>query len=119
MNGHCSNYCVNDCCSSVPLTASGRYIGVCGQKKSLQSSETWELLYHSIFEPVVTYCSICYYPALSVSNCNRLLRISHLASKIIGVPTSVLSVMINRAVLRKARAVAADSDPFVLICSSV
>ncbi|KAK2155971.1 hypothetical protein NP493_2017g00010 [Ridgeia piscesae] len=33
-------------------------------------------LYRSIIEPLLTYCSICYYPALSVKNCNRLLKIS-------------------------------------------
>ena len=34
-------------------------------------------LYSSIIEPLLTYCSICCYPALSVKNRNRLLKISH------------------------------------------
>ena len=33
-------------------------------------------LYRSIIEPLLAYCSICYYPALSVKNRNRLLKIS-------------------------------------------
>ena len=33
-------------------------------------------LYRSIIEPLLTYCTICYYPALSVKNRNRLLKIS-------------------------------------------
>ena len=31
-------------------------------------------LYRSIIEPLLTYCSICYYPALCVKNRNRLLE---------------------------------------------
>ena len=31
-------------------------------------------LYRSIIEPLITYCSIYYYPALSVKNRNRLLK---------------------------------------------
>ena len=33
-------------------------------------------LYRSIIEPLLTYCTICYYPALSGKNRNRLLKIS-------------------------------------------
>ena len=31
-------------------------------------------LYRSIIEPLITYCSICYYSALSLKNRNRLLK---------------------------------------------
>ena len=67
-------------------------------------------LYRSIIEPLLTYCSICYYPALSVKNRNRLLKISHISAKIIGLPTPKLSEIIEHAILKKARAVATESD---------
>ena len=67
-------------------------------------------LYRSIIEPLVMYCSTCYYPALSVSNRTRLLKISHVAAKTIGLPTPMLSQMINHAILKKARVVVAGSD---------
>ena len=66
-------------------------------------------LYRSIIEPLITYCSICYYPALSVKNHNRLLKISHVSAKIIGLPTPMLSEIIDHAILKKARAVATES----------
>ena len=56
-------------------------------------------LYRSIIEPLLTYCSMCYYPTLSVKNCNRLLKISHVYAKIIGLPTPKLSGIINHAIL--------------------
>ena len=67
-------------------------------------------LYRSIIEPLLTYCSICYYPALSVKNRNRLLEISHVSAKIIGLPTPKLTEIIDHAILKKARAVATESD---------
>ena len=67
-------------------------------------------LYRSIIEPLITYCSICYYPALSVKNRNRLLKISHVSAKIIGLPTPMLSEIIDHAILKKSRAVATESD---------
>ena len=67
-------------------------------------------LYRSIIEPLLTNCSICYYPALSVKNRNRLLKISHVSAKIIGLPTPKLSEIIDHAILKKARAVATESD---------
>ena len=57
-------------------------------------------LYRSIIEPLLTYCSIC----------NRLLKISHVSAKIIGLPTPKLSEIIDHAMLKKARAVATESD---------
>ncbi|KAK2138610.1 hypothetical protein NP493_7454g00000 [Ridgeia piscesae] len=67
-------------------------------------------LYRSVIEPLLTYCSICYYPALSVKNRNRLLKISHVSAKIIGLPTPKLSEIIDHAILKKTRAVATESD---------
>ena len=61
-------------------------------------------------EPLLTYCSICYYPALSVKNRNRLLKISHVSAKIIGLPTPKLTEIIDHAIFKKARAVATESD---------
>ena len=68
------------------------------------------LLYRSIIESVLTYCSICYYPLLSVVNRNKLLKVSNTAAKIIGLPTPSLSQLCEAATLRKARALAADTD---------
>ena len=63
------------------------------------------------------YCRTCYYPALSVSNRTRILKISHVAAKFIGLPTQMLSQMIDHAILKKARAVAAASDhPLLTYC---
>ena len=67
-------------------------------------------LYRSIIEPLITYCNICYYPALSVKNRNRLLKSSHVSAKIIGLPTPMLSETIDHAILKKDRAVATESD---------
>ena len=67
-------------------------------------------LYRSIIEPLLTYCSIYYYPALFVKNRNRLLKISHVSAKIIGLPTPKFSEIISHAILKKARAVATEFD---------
>ena len=64
----------------------------------------------SIIELLINYCSMCYYPALSVSNRTRVLKISHVATKINGLPTPILSEMIDHAILKKSRAVAIESD---------
>ena len=56
------------------------------------------------------YYSTCYYPAFSLNKCNMLLKISYVAAKIIGLPTGpMLSQMIDHAISKKARAVAAES----------
>ena len=67
-------------------------------------------LYRSTIEPLLTYCSICYYPALSVKNRNRLLKISHVSAKIIGLPTPKLTEIIDHAIFKKAHAAATESD---------
>ena len=54
-------------------------------------------LYSSIFEPLIPYCSISYYPDVSVKTRNRLMKISHVSAKIIGLPTPMLSEIIDHA----------------------
>ena len=67
------------------------------------------LLYRGIIESVLTYCSICFFfTAVSVSNKNILLRICKTVSKIIGLPTQPVSQLTERAMVRKAHAVAND-----------
>ena len=73
------------------------------QKKSQQRLHVLLRLYRSTIEPLLTYCSIYYYPALSVKNRHRLLKISHVFAKIIGLPTPMLSETIDHAILKKAR----------------
>ena len=76
-------------------------------------AETMSILYVVdtwLVEPPITYCSICYYPALSVKNRNRFLKISHVSAKIIGLPTPTLSEIIDHAILNKARVVDTESD---------
>ena len=54
-----------------------------------------------------------HYSALFVKKRNRLLKISHVFANIIGLPTPMLSKIIDHAILKKARAVATESDhPF-------
>ena len=66
------------------------------------------LLYQSILQPILLYCSPCFYNMLTVSNRNKLIRITHRASKIIGLPTPNLSDLNNRAIARKASIIAHD-----------
>ena len=61
-------------------------------------------------EPLIMYCSTCYYPALSVGNRTRLLKCSHVDARVVGLLTPMLSEMIDLAILKKVRAVAAESD---------
>ena len=68
------------------------------------------LLYRSIIESLLTYCYICVFPLLSISNRNKLLKFTHIASKVIGLPTPSLPQLTERACLRKARAIERDQD---------
>ena len=47
---------------------------------------------------------------MHIYNCMWLLKISHVSAKIIGLPTPKLSEIIDHAMLKKARAVATESD---------
>jgi len=66
------------------------------------------LLYKSIIQPVLLYCSICYFDILTVTNKNKLTRITKNASKIIGLPTPNLSDLNRKAMLRKAQKIVHD-----------
>ena len=67
-------------------------------------------LYRSIIEPLLTYFSMCCYPALSVKNRNRLLKMLNVSAKIIGLSKPKFSEKIDHAILKKARAVASESE---------
>jgi hypothetical protein len=67
-------------------------------------------LYRSIIEPLLTYCSTIYHPSLSVTERNKLIKISSTASKIIGLPVPPITEITDKALLRKAHAVSADSS---------
>ena len=68
------------------------------------------LLYRSIIESLLTYCNICVFPLLSLSNRNKLIKFTHTASKVIGLPTPSLPLLTERACLRKAWAIERDLD---------
>lgn len=68
------------------------------------------LLYKSIIQSILLYCSSCFYTMLSVSNRNKLLRISHIASKIIRSPTPNISELNIEAIARLARSIVSDTE---------
>ena len=68
------------------------------------------LLYRSIIESLLTYCGSCIYPLLSITNRNKLLKITRIASKIIGLPTPSLTKLTEHACLRKALIIERDQD---------
>ena len=67
-------------------------------------------LYRSIIEPLLTYCSMIFLPALSVTEKNKLLKVSNTASKIINHPVPSVSEITERNLLRKAHAVSGDDS---------
>ena len=64
--------------------------------------------YVSLIQSLLSYCATCYYPSLSVENRNILLSVANTAAKIIGLPTTPLSELTQRALSKKARAVVSD-----------
>ena len=66
------------------------------------------LLYMSSIESMLTYCIICFFPAMSVSSKNTLLCICKTASKITGLPTQPVCQTTERAMIKKAHAFAND-----------
>ncbi|KAK2187155.1 hypothetical protein NP493_173g01013 [Ridgeia piscesae] len=60
-------------------------------------------LYRSIIEPLLTYCSICYYPALSVKNRNRVSENLTCFCQDQCLPTPKLTEIIDHAMLKKAQ----------------
>ena len=67
-------------------------------------------LYRSIIEPLLMYCNIIFWPSISETEKKKLLKVTQLAAKIIGLPVPSLSTLCNRALLRKACAVADDTS---------
>ena len=63
--------------------------------------------YQSYLSSVVRFSSWC---SKKILHRNRLMKISHVYAKIIGLPTPKLSEIIDHAILKKARAVATESD---------
>ncbi len=55
------------------------------------------LLYQSIIQSILMYCSTCFFNMLSVKNKAKLTRITTTAHKIIGLPTPNLTDLNNRA----------------------
>ncbi|ROL46907.1 hypothetical protein DPX16_20559 [Anabarilius grahami] len=68
------------------------------------------LLYISIIQPILLYCSPCYFNMLSITNRNKLIKVTRTASKMISLPTTDLSLLNSKAVTRMARTVSRDSD---------
>lgn len=68
------------------------------------------LLYKSIIQSILLYCSSCFYTMLSVSNRNKLLRITHIASKIVRSPTPNISELNSEAIARLARSIVSDTE---------
>ena len=68
------------------------------------------LLYKSIIQPVLLYCSACFYTILPMPNRNKLFSITRIASKIIGLPTPSLSDLNDKAITRLALSITNDTD---------
>ncbi|XDV33380.1 hypothetical protein PO909_003804 [Leuciscus waleckii] len=68
------------------------------------------LLYTSIIQPILLYCSTSVYTMLSVTNKNKLNKITHIASKIIHSPTPNISELNDRAIARLARTIITDPE---------
>lgn len=68
------------------------------------------LLYTSIIQSILLYCSPCYFNMLSITNRNKLIKVTRTASKIISLPITDLSLLNSKAVTRMAWTVSRDSD---------
>jgi len=66
------------------------------------------LLYQSIIQPILLYCSICFFHMLTVTNRVKLTRITHTAAKTIGLPTPNLTELNNKAIARIATSIEQD-----------
>ena len=52
---------------------------------------------HRIIQPILLYCSSCFFNMLSVKNWAKLTHITNIAAKIIGHPTTNLTELNNTA----------------------
>ncbi|KAK0146583.1 hypothetical protein N1851_014087 [Merluccius polli] len=66
------------------------------------------LLYTSIVQPILLYCSTCFFIILTVKKHNRLTQITNTATKIIGLHTPKLQELNNKAITRIAHAISLD-----------
>lgn len=67
------------------------------------------LLYKSIIQSILLYCSCCFYTMLSIPNRNKLLKITHTASKIICSPTPNISELNDKAIGRLAKSIVSNT----------
>ena len=67
------------------------------------------LLYQSIVQPILLYCSICFFNMLTVKNRVKLTRVTNIAAKLIGLPTPTLSELNVKAISRIASTIAQDN----------
>ena len=67
-------------------------------------------LYRSIVEPILTYCGPIFFPQISVSEKNKILKISQTAEKISGRKNPNLTTIVDRATVRKAHAIAKNQE---------
>lgn len=66
------------------------------------------LLYKSIIQPILLYCSTCFFNIITVKNRSKLTSISRKASKIIGLPTPILTDMNSKAIVHIASTIEQD-----------
>ena len=66
------------------------------------------LLYQSIIQPTLLYCSTCFFNMLSVTNRAKLTRITNTAAKIIGLPTPYLTELNSKSVTHLTNTIAQD-----------
>ena len=67
------------------------------------------LLYQSIIQPILLYCSTCFFTMLSVTNRAKLTRITNTAAKIIGLPTPNLTELNEKSINRLANSIVQDT----------
>ena len=67
-------------------------------------------LYRSIIEPVLTYCNVIFWPSISETEKKKLLKVTKIAAKLVGLPVPSLSALCDKSLLRKACAVADDTS---------
>ena len=66
------------------------------------------LLYISIVQPILLYCSTCFFNMLTVKKRNKLTQITNTATKIIGLPTPNLQELNTKAITRIAHAISLE-----------
>ena len=67
-------------------------------------------LYRSIIEPILTYCGPIFFAQISVTEKNKILKISQAAEKISGRKNPNLNTIVDRATVRKAQAIVKNPE---------